>query len=279
MTNWNETLHPRATAGTFTDKQHSTPELVLEAVNDSVDEPTTSPELEAMLVSADPAWRKNIAENLDTPPALLEALARSTDRDDRMHVAMNGSLSRTTLLRLASDPEEYVRESDAGNDRAPADALDKLTAEDREEGLEYTVCELVARNPNASEEAIRRLATIEEDADYIVAAAAQHPRLPADTHKALVAHPSHIVRRGVALSHSIPFEAKHALITDTSEAVRAEVAGAQSTPADVLHRFADDTSVVVRRRLAARWGLPEEIRQRLLTDPDADVRDLVAARF
>jgi hypothetical protein len=113
-----------------------------------------SPELLTALAEdedEDKNVRYEVAENPNTPPEVLAALAK--DEDFRMNVAMNSNTPKETLAALSKDGSRYVVYAVAGNPSTPPEVLRYLA-----DSTDPLTRETVAGNPNTPREVLTALA-------------------------------------------------------------------------------------------------------------------------
>lgn len=232
------------------------------------------------------------ANDVETSPASLDALSRSSDRTVRRAVAKNPNVPPDTLMRLAAEfPDELF-----ANPALPLFLLENpsLFSDMPEESLAKLV-----HHPSMPEAFL--LEAARHRAFYVRRAAAQNPRMPPDmlvelaekqsyfeevagnpsTPPAYVArmarHEWPAVRLAAAQNPSLPKESIPALANDADAKVRRAVVRGEAATVDVLYALAQSESALVRLAVAESEKTPRAILDRLASDTDAGVR-FAAAR-
>ena len=114
------------------------------AAGENIAEYESGPLLTRLARDADAYMRWYVAQNPNTPPAVLMRLAGAADAEVRWYVAWNPNTPPAALTRLAKDADAGVRCGVAQNPQAPPAALTQL-AKDADAGVRWGV----ARNPQA----------------------------------------------------------------------------------------------------------------------------------
>jgi hypothetical protein len=152
--------------------------------------------------------RRKVAWNTCTPEDILRQLARDEVQWVREAVAGNGRSPRDVLIGLAGDQDGFVRASVALNERTPSDILDDLAADEMMDydyilnKNRYLVKEVVARNPNVTQETLRALSS---DGDkHVRASAASNPEMKPELLAKLSKDSSWLVRDRIARNERHP---------------------------------------------------------------------------
>ena len=132
---------------------------------------STPPEILARLAEECPWYTVNccLAENKNTPEAILVNLAKGETGHGSIIDYKNSSLTNESLDKLAKSSSAKVRVNIAGHPRISTDALDYLAND-----LNFKVRWYVSKHVNTSEDTLRRLAGDEEV--YIRLHVAEHPK-------------------------------------------------------------------------------------------------------
>lgn len=156
-----------------------------------------------------------VAGNHNTPPDLLEMLARDPDGYVRSAVALNQSTPARLLSELADD--------------------EMVDFDATEERLRYIVMEAVAKNTNTPSEDLIRLS--ESPSEDVRAAVASNPKSPIDIIKKLSRDQSWLVRLSVAKNPATEPEVLVHLAYDRITDVRAAVAINPRSPEESYARY------------------------------------------
>lgn len=192
----------------------------------------------------------------------------------RAWVAQNPFAPVEVLVRLAADPDAYVRRAVAQNHRTSPGA--PVTPE---------LWTALLTLPRACSDGVERARVLGPDAwlasaDPLVtgdrAWVAEHHSTPAEVLIRLAYDHSAYVRRCVAQNRAAPVDVLVRLASDPGAYVRARVAENPAAPAEVIVRLAADPDAYVRRAVAERCSAPVDALARLASDPDVYVRIGVA---
>lgn len=186
---------------------------------------------------------RRVAQNLNTPPEVLDLLADNFFSDVKVAVAVHPSTSLQTLERLAGVHEVEVRAA-------------------------------VVRNPRL---AASVLATLADDAEMVVRSwVAVHASTPPEALQRLLGDRNSRVRACAAANLSTPVEAVAARAADRAIRVRRAVAGRAGIDAATLDVLAGDPKAAVREAAASNAGCEAALLERLVRDDDRHVRAAVA---
>ena len=197
--------------------------------------------------------RDREAENPNTPPDRLEAIAKQCSGQERWFtrslVAKNPSTPKDTILRLARDPNGPVRIGVVENPSTPIETLTFLADDENE-----LVVSEVARNARTPATTLRHLWAESCSSDHRIILAS-NPNTPPDVLSALVTR--------------LPANA----------AVELEVAANPSTPQDTIAWLAGDEETPMRIAAAGNPSASEEVLRALAEDENGNVRDAVASNL
>jgi len=223
------------------------------------------PVMAALLDDEHNGVRIALARRPDLPLAWIRRLARDPDREVR------GALARATnrsdvLITLASARRSRdARWAVAGNEAAPAAALDAVVRLGR--AWERF---LVFENPNAPEALLRRLAA---DPDPEVRRrVVTSPRATDEMVAAYATDPDPLVRLRLAESPRASAESLTVLATDKDLRCRYAVVRHPSAPLEALELLAAGRSPYVRRAVAHHPAVSRALLERLAEDRDDGVR-------
>ena len=234
-----------------------------------------------------------VASDPRTTPAVLKALARSSDnvvldlvashpriqahvllglvQDYATHflvqlrVPQNRSVSPWLLRRMAKNSLWQVRGLAAMNAAMPVSVLREL----RSDEMQF-VRSVVAGHENTPEDDLRVLAR--DSAYQVRRGVAFNPSCPVDLVKSLLADARKEVRSAAVSNPVTPLEAVVSLERDRAMAVRATVASRSDAPSDVLRALAIDDKVKVRRAAAWNHSTPGDALELLAAAPEPHVR-------
>ncbi|MFD5067291.1 hypothetical protein ACFWNC_04995 [Streptomyces sp. NPDC058369] len=252
-------------------------------------------EVIAFLVSDSDVWVvANAVENPSLPPDLLPGLARHPNTVVRQAVAENENTPPALLAALLADGGGPAptrcgacwRRETACADHSPGILRIRLAA---------------ARHPAVPPEGLAALLAAGED--RTTEAVAARTDLPADLLKRLAHHPSCDVRAVIAANSAVPEALLRTLAADRASEVRLAVAENAAVPLDLLTRvvanermpgepvprvesatelelrtLAASRGAQARALVADRTRLPRDLTEQLATDPDIAVAQRIAAR-
>jgi hypothetical protein len=237
-----------------------------------------------------PAIHRALAANPGAPTQLLRRLTRNGRWDVRRVVVTNPSLPRTALERRVNDRRESwaIHEAIAASEHTPVDLLDQLV--DRHAGVRLAL----AANPNTEPRTLRAL--VGGSDPYVRAVAAQHPSLPSEVLRSLLADadaPPWLLR-AAASNPSCPPDQRDETLTwlalvaghggDATFDPRSCLAHPGTGPegaaawyeAEADHAWAVDSPLWRVRATRARRIRAPEAAERFATDPDDRVRYAIA---
>lgn len=165
------------------------------------------------------------------------------------------------LQRLASHPEEKVKQAVAQNEQTPVEILQILAQDQASNVRRY-----VASHPQTPVEILLKLAQDEDQ--YVREQVASHPQTPAEALQMLAQTQDQgwigsTTRRHVAAHPQVTEQILRMLAQDEEKRVREEVAGNPLTPAEVLRSLALNKDRGVLRVVARNSQTPIEALQRL----------------
>ena len=215
--------------------------------------------LELLAQFGDPSVRASVAQNPNTPVAVLKALAKDKKEFVRSSVARNPNTPVAVLEALAKDKGEGVRSSVARNPNTPVALLEALAKDE-----DWDVRSSVAQNPNTRVAVLEALAKDkDEDVRYWVA---ENPNTPVALLEALAKDKDEGegVRYRVAQNPNTPVAVLETLAKD--EGVRSSVAGNPNTPVALLEALAKDKDSGVRSSVARNPNTPVAVLEALRED-------------
>ena len=173
------------------------------------------------VLAEDPKWavRQAVANNVQTPPAVLDRLAGDCCEAVRSCVAYNTSATSGALRALARDESSWARFSVSVNESVPIDLLVML-AEDEDPCLRGSAAE----NPTMPLAQLNRLAT--DESWEVRAGVALNRKAPEDLLTKLAADSHSNVRCCVCENDEAPLHLVDALTSDREYRVRAAAAAA-----------------------------------------------------
>lgn len=219
-----------------------------------------------------------LAENHDTAPGVLEALALDEEQGNpgdydetyalRRQVASNPNAPINLLLKLVDDEENEVRFEVARNPSLPLDLMYKLSEDE-------ILVSGVAQNTRCPSALLEKLSKIKDD--EVRGNVAANPNCPVPLLKKWAKLKDENIRGSVAINPSTPVEILELLASDEEVSVRVGVACNPECPNTLILRLSEDTESDVRRYVAASEKCPVEVLARLENDPDLDVISQVAS--
>ena len=220
--------------------------------------------------------RDSVAGNPNTPVALLNALAKDKKWTIRRSVAKKPNTPAALLEALAKDEDSSVRSSVAENPSTPVALLEAL-AKDKE----WYVRSSVAKNPNTPVALLEPLAKDKDKDAYVRSSVAENSNTPVALLKALAKDKGWDVRLYVARNPNTSVAVLEALAKDESvyesRFVRCSVAGNPSTPVASLAALAKDNDYDVRVSVAENPNSPAALLEALAKDEYYTVRIAVAS--
>jgi hypothetical protein len=217
--------------------------------------------------SAESEGRMFAGEHGETPPSILERLARDEAATVRRAVAGNVAAPPHVLALLVDDPAPLVHLRLADNPATPPDLLERLV----DAGDRFT-CQHVARNPSTPPELLRRLFRDR----LAVAEVAASPRAPVDVLLAiadLTEGPCLSPWRALAERDDLPWAVAERLLRHPTTAVHHPLlARASPLPAGALEAMAQSTFDGQRLFAARHPGTPLPLLERLAEDAEPFVR-------
>ena len=224
------------------------------------------------LFAKEPAsrFRRQVADNRNTPPALLDTLSKDVDAEVREAVASNPAILINTLALLALDPDSNVRRAVAKNTNTPIHVLETLAGD-----LAQEVRAEVGGNTNTSEQVLETLA---KDAEkWVRSVVASNKNAKARVLETLATDIEEDVRHSVGLNPNTPAAVLEALARDLSSRVRSGVANNPNTPPNVLEILAKDMHDYVKWLVSLNPNTSELVLETLAEHTEARVRSGVAS--
>ena len=212
---------------------------------------------------------RRTAQNLNTPPEVLDVLADNFSLDVQVAVAVHPGTPLRTLQRLAGHSNVAVRAAVVRNPRLAAPVLEMLA-----DDAEMVVRSWVAVHVCASPETLVRL--LGDRNSRVRACAAANLSTPVEAVAARAADRAIRVRCAVAGRAGLDAVTLGVLAGDVKAAVRAAAAANAGCGAPLLERLATDDDRYVRAAVAANSTTPEAVLRTLAADDDWWPRTQVA---
>ena len=210
---------------------------------------------------AGPTACRRVAQNLNTPPEVLDLLADSFYSDVKVAVAVHASTPLQTLERLAEVNDVEVRAAVVRNPRLAVPVLAKLA-----DDAEIVVRSWVAVHVSTPPEALQRL--LGDRNSRVRACAAANPATAVEAVAARAADRAIRVRSAVAARTGIDAATLKVLAGDPNAAVREAAATNARCDAALLERLARDDDRYVRAAVADHPQAPEGALRTLAADDD-----------
>jgi hypothetical protein len=264
---------PRDPIGQFTEYKNSFPEVALTGlvVNPAAGGPDTVTVAE--LMDADPRFWLGLAEDEDTPLAILRVLGRSDNPRVRASVAQNYAINDELHEQLSQDEDGEVRAATIDNQRTGAEFLTRFDFDTDDD-----VAAALGANKLTAGHRLRSLYADEVSREALsLYHFASNPSCPADLLVELSTHANPRVRMEVLNNRSVTAETVNQLSTDVEFEVRARVPGHPLVTIETLRALAHDPSDRVRLAVARSHGIDQAIAMHLSADPSAAVRKVIAA--
>ena len=225
--------------------------------------------LQVLAMDTSESVRACIAENPNTPVSILEHLARGENYVDRLYVTNNPNTPAAILELLSHDEERSIRLHVAKHPNTPAAALEQLAKSS------YMDVRLnVAKHPNTPAAALEHLANDGES--YVQESVAGHPNTPVAALLRL-AQVSYIDARYIVAERSdTPAAVLEQLVQEGDEGMRVRVAKHPNTPVHVLEQLAKSSYMDVRLNVAKHPNTPVHVLEQLAGRSSATVRYQVA---
>jgi hypothetical protein len=217
------------------------------------------------ITDADLDWWEKIADDTNTPVALLAQLALSERESVVANVAGNSSAPADVLTSLVQHESDTVRESLSYNTATPGAVLDHLTRNEYDLSSHLGV----AANPSAWPETLCALYAV-ETAGYSIAG---NPAAPADLLEHILVNGDEFERRCAIGNQNITAEQVDRASHDPEASVRLKIAGLWSTPTEIIDRLAKDEDSSIRESAAYHRHITEAVLHRLQMDPIKSVAD------
>ena len=233
--------------------------------------PNSLPETLAMLAEDTEEYiRSTVASNVSSSYDTLAKLSTSKSSTDsiRWNVAENVNTPPAILTELAKDENDYVREKVAKNANTPPEALTELL-KDKKDSIRMEV----AKNRNSSPETLTNLT--EDDNSYIRRSVAENTNTSFETLAMLASDNDAYVRRSVAQNANCPHNILIKLSKDKAPSVRwCVIKILNPLPRALIDVF--NEAPYIRRSVAENINCPTGILSKLAWDEDKSVRYYVA---
>lgn len=261
--------------------------------------PLAWPELLERLADS-PSHRWGVAENRNTPAAILERLASDKCDRVRMKVAKHRNTPIHILERLSNDKDEWVRKNITRNPRTSESALRNVLGNVSKDDS-FWCKEEVAKNPKTPVHVLEKLAFENPRDGYVLRAVAENPCTPAHVLQDIAANKDDHVRGAVAGNLNTPASVLEELVKEKKslhvlvnaienpntplpilekvltgmsekEGERIFVAENPRTPPLVLEKLAKDKRDGIRRTVAKNPKTPVSVLAKLADDKYDAVR-------
>ena len=203
----------------------------------------------------------DICHHPNTPPDLLDELARSGDAELLDYVAYHPALSAATLRRLAAHPERSVRTAVAYHPKTPGDVLAGLAASTPPLlGAANNPRFLVDRRSKPSSHWSPRVwCGPDMWPGSVGATALTNPSFPSDLLGILASTSDAFSRRFIARNPALPPVAAETLAATGDNAVLEHLARNPACDGELLRRLAENESEAVQAALANNPNVPEDV--------------------
>ena len=217
----------------------------------------------------DAGARRLLAEDVATPPAILQVLAMDTSESVRACIAENPNTPVSILEHLARGENYVDRLYVTNNPNTPA-AILELLSHDEERSIRLHV----AKHPNTPAAALEQLAK----SSYMDVRlnVAKHPNTPVHVLEQLAGRSSATVRYQVARNLNTPVAVLEQLAQDEESYVQESVAGNPNTPVSVLEKLATTGGSFVQAYVARNLSTPVRLLEGLSKQDDGMVLGAVA---